>query len=385
VKEIYLDNAATTAVRQEVVSAMLPYFMDIYGNPSSLHSVGQKGKKALEEARDLIASTLTAEPHEIYFTSGATESNNLAIKGVACANKEGGRHLITSSIEHHAALNVFKLLEKEGFEITYLPVDKFGLIDPDQVEEAVRSDTILISIMLANNEIGTIEPVKEVAAIAREHGVIMHSDAVQAIGKIPVSVRDLGVDLLSLTAHKIYGPKGTGALFIRKDLKICSLFEGGHQEKAVRPGTQNIAGVVGLAKALTLASAELDSEPARIASLRDRLEKEVIARVGKVTLNGHPVKRVPNIASLNFAHLEGEALLLALDTRGIAVSTSSACTTGSDEPSHVLSATGLDPLSAKGTLRFSLGRNNSAEEVDYVIETVVDAVEQLRRFSPLTE
>ncbi len=383
--EIYLDNAATTAVRPEVAETMKPYFTEIYGNPSSLHKEGQKGKRALEKARFEIAAILEADPGEIYFTSGGTESNNLAIKGYVMANHERGRHLITSSIEHHAVHNVFQSLEDRGYKVTYLPVDQHGLIDPAAVREAIGPDTVLISIMLVNNEIGTIEPVKEIAALARERGIAVHTDAVQALGKIPVSVKDLGVDLLSFTAHKFYGPKGTGALFIRNGIKISPLFEGGHQERIIRPGTENFPGAVGLAAALKLAVAELDNEALRISELRERLENGIMSALSHVTLNGHPEKRAPGIASLNFGLIEGEALLLALDTKGIAVSTASACSAGADEPSHILTATGLDPVTARGTIRFSLGRTNTVEEIDYTIKTVIETVEQLRRLSPLGE
>jgi len=384
-KEIYLDNAATTAVRSEVIDAMQPFFAEIYGNPSSLHATGQKGKRILEQSRDEVASILQAEPNEIYFTSGGTESDNLAIKGFAFANSDHGKHLITSSIEHHAVINVFQQLEKMGYLVTYLPVDSFGLIDPEAVNNAIRPDTILISIMLANNEIGTIEPLKEITALAGERGIAVHTDAVQAVGKIPVSVTDLGVDLLSLTAHKFYGPKGVGVLYKRDGIKLTPLFEGGHQERILRPGTENIPGVAGLATALRLAARELDSETARLSTLRNSLENGIISRIKHVTFNGHPHKRVSNISSLNFAFLEGEALLLALDTKGIAVSTASACSADSDEPSHVLQAIGLDPVASRGTLRFSLGRNNTPEEIEYTIDAVAETVEQLRQLSPMRE
>lgn len=384
-KEIYLDNAATTAVRSEVIDAMQPFFAEIYGNPSSLHSTGQRGKRILEQSRDEVASILQAEPNEIYFTSGGTESDNLAIKGFAFVNSDHGKHLITSSIEHHAVINVFQQLEKMGYLVTYLPVDSFGLIDPEAVYNAIRPDTILISIMLANNEIGTIEPLKEITALADERGIAVHTDAVQAVGKIPVSVTDLGVDLLSLTAHKVYGPKGVGVLYKRDGIKLTPLFEGGHQERILRPGTENIPGVAGLATALRLAARELDSATVSLSTLRNRLEEGIISRISNVTLNGHLHKRVPNISSLNFAFLEGEALLLALDTKGIAVSTASACSADSDEPSHVLQAIGLDPVASRGTLRFSLGRNNTPEEIEYTIDAVAETVEQLRQLSPMRE
>lgn len=384
-EDIYLDNAATTVVRSEVADAMRHSFTEAYGNPSSLHATGQKGKRVLEQSRSEIASIIQAEPKEVYFTSGGTESNNLAIKGFAYANHERGNHLITSSIEHHAVLNVFQELEKHGFEVTYLPVDRFGLVNPETVKDAIRTDTVLVSIMLANNEIGTLEPLKEITALTKERRIAMHTDAVQAVGKIPVSVADLGIDMLSLSGHKFHGPKGIGVLYKRDGIKLAPLFEGGHQERMLRPGTENVPGVVGLVTALRLAVRELDPEMARLSALRDRLESGILSRIRHVTVNGHLHRRVPNISSLNFAFLEGEALLLALDTKGIAVSTASACSAGSDEPSHVLKAIGLDSLTARGALRFSLSKNNTPEEIEYVIEVVADTVEQLRQLSPIRE
>ena len=382
-KEIYLDNAATTAVRPEVAEAMKPYFTEIYGNPSSLHTVGQKAKRALEEARQTVADLLQADPGEIYFTSGGTESNNLAIKGFAYANRERGNHLITTPIEHHAALNVFQSLQNQGFEVTYLPVDRHGLVDLDALQDLIRPETILVSVMLANNEIGTIEPLPAITAMAGERGIAVHTDAVQAIGKIPLNVKNLGVDLLSLTAHKFYGPKGIGALYKRDGINSNPLFEGGHQEHILRPGTENIPGVVGLSTALSLAYQGLDSESARLKALRDRLEEGISNRIDEVTFNGHPQQRIPNISSLSFAFVEGEALVLSLDTMGIAVSTASACSAGTTEPSHVLQATGLDPLLAQGTLRLSLGRTNGTGDIDYTIDAVARAVNRLRELSPI--
>lgn len=382
-KEIYLDNAATTAVRPEVAENMKPYFTEVYGNSSSLHTVGQKAKRALEEARQTVADVLQADPGEIYFTSGGTESNNLAIKGFAYANRERGNHLITTPIEHHAALNVFQSLQNQGFEVTYLPVDRHGLVDLDVLRDSFRPETILVSIMLANNEIGTIEPLQAITDMARESGIAVHTDAVQAIGKIPLNVKNLGVDLLSLTAHKFYGPKGIGALYKRDGIKINPLFEGGHQEQILRPGTENIPGIVGLSTALSLAYQDLDSESVRLKALRDRLEEGIISRIDEVTINGHPQQRVPNISSLSFAFVEGEALVLSLDTMGIAVSTASACSAGTTEPSHVLRAIGLDPLLSQGTLRLSLGRSNSTGDIDYTIDAVASAVSRLREFSPI--
>ncbi len=381
--DIYLDNAATTAVRPEVAEAMQPYFTEIYGNPSSLHSIGQKAKHALEQSRQTVADVLQAKPGEIFFTSGGTESNNLAIKGVAYANRNRGNHLITSSIEHHAAINVFQVLENRGFETTYLPVDRHGLINLKTLEESIRPETILISVMLANNEIGTIEPIPAIASIAGKHGITLHTDAVQAAGKIPFNVKDLNVDLLSITAHKFYGPKGIGVLYKRDGVTIDPLFEGGHQERILRPGTENIPGIVGLSTALRLADQDLRSEPARLETLRNQLEEGIRNRIGQVTFNGHHQERVPNILSLSFASVEGEALVLALDTMGIAASTASACSAGTTEPSHVLKAIGLDPLLAQGTLRLSLGRMNNQKEIEYTIDSLSSAVIRLRELSPI--
>ena len=384
-KGIYLDNAATTAVHPRVVEAMLPFFSETYGNPSSLHMFGQKAKRALEDARQTVADVLRAEAKEMYFTSGGTESNNLAIKGIAYANRHRGNHLITSPVEHHAVSNVFQELENQGFEITYLPVDQYGIVDLDALRKSIRPDTILISVMLANNEIGTIEPLPEIAAIARERAILLHTDAVQAVGKVQVNVDELGVDLLSLTAHKFYGPKGTGALYVRRGTPIRALLEGGHQERVLRPGTENIPGVVGLATALRLAYQEIDSESVRLAHLRDKLETGIRERIEHVSINGHPDRRVPNISNMSFSFIEGEALLLTLDTQGIAVSTASACSAGSTEPSHVLQAIGLDPVLAQGSARFSFGRTNTEGDVDYVIDAVVETVGRLRELSPLQE
>jgi len=344
---------------------------------------GQRAKRALEEARQSVARALGAHPKEIYFTSGGTESNNLAIKGVARANGDRGRHLITSPIEHHAVLNTLHHLETEGYEVTYLPVDDRGIVDLDALEHSIRDDTSLISIMLANNETGTIEPLFEIAALARRKGIPLHTDAVQAVGKMPVNVDDLGVDLLSLTAHKLYGPKGTGALYVRHGTRIATLLHGGHQERTMRPGTENIPGIVGLAAALDLACRDLDTESARLAALRNRLERGIRDRIQDAHLNGHRESRLPNILNMSFARAEGESLLLALDTRGIAVSTGSACAAGSTEPSHVLQAMGVDSLLAQGSLRFSLGRDNDEDDIDYVLDSLAEIVPRLRELSPV--
>jgi cysteine desulfurase len=379
---LYFDHSATTPMRPEVIQAMMPYFAEHAGNPSSIHMFGQRAKRALDEARRTVADLLGAKPAEIYFTSGATESNNIAIQGAAKSYAMFGRHLITSAFEHHAVLHTFQALEKQGFQVTYLPVDEQGLVRPEEVEKALRPDTILVSIMLANNEVGTVQPIREIAGILRRRGILFHTDAVQAVGKIPVNVRELGVDMLSLTAHKFYGPKGVGALYVREGVEIAPLFFGGHQEGALRPGTQNVPGIVGLAAALRLACQEMEEESARLRRLRDLLEQSIIERIPDVHINGHPDKRLAHISNVSFAGLDGEALLLALDMQGIAVSTGSACTAGSTEPSHVLRAMGVDPLLARGSIRFSLGRDNTEEDIRFLIEVLVPAVSRLRQMAP---
>jgi cysteine desulfurase len=376
--EIYFDNAATTPMRPEVVQAMSPFFTEVCGNPSSLHMSGQRAKRAMEEARQTVASAVGAHSKEIFFTSGGTESNNLAIRGVAQAARDRGRHIITSAIEHQAVLNVCKALEKDGFDVTYLPVDKFGIVDLEALRDNIRSDTVLVSIMLANNEVGTIQPLSQVAAMTREKNILLHTDGCQAVGKMAVHVDKLGVDLLSLAGHKFYGPKGQGALYVRKGTEIVPPMQGGHQERLLRPGTENVPGIVGLATAIRLATEDLPVESARVGTLRDRLEESIRARVSDVSFNGHRELRVPNIANISFASVEGESLLLALDVKGISVSTGSACNAGSSEPSHVLRAMGLDGSLAEGSLRFSLGRQNTEAEVDAVVGAVSEVVSQLR-------
>lgn len=379
---LYFDHAATSPTRPEVVQAMLSYFTEVAGNPSSIHMFGQRAKRALDEARRTTADLLGARPDEIYFTSGATESNNIAIQGAARSYSQFGRHLITTAFEHHAVLHTFQALERQGFQVTYLPVDAQGLVRPEDVEKSLRPDTILVSIMLANNEVGTIQPVKEIAGILRRRGILFHTDAVQAVGKIPVRVEELGVDMLSLTAHKFYGPKGAGALYVRSGVEIAPLFFGGHQENALRPGTQNTPGIVGLATALRLACQEMEEESRRLRRLRDLLEQSILERIPDVRVNGHPEQRLAHISNVSFAGLDGEALLLALDMQGVAVSTGSACTAGSTEPSHVLRAMGVDPVLARGSIRFSLGRDNQEEDVRFLIEALVTAVRRLRQMAP---
>lgn len=381
-KTVYLDHAATTSVRDEVLEAMLPYFKDSFGNASSVHSFGREAKKALDTARETVAEILNADFNEIIFTSGGTESNNLAIKGVAHQYKQRGMHLITSAIEHPAVLNPMKELEKEGFTVTYLPVNEQGIVSVEVFQNAVRDDTILVSIMHANNEIGTIQPIAAIGKIARERGILMHTDAVQSVGYLNIDVDDLNVDLLTLTAHKIYGPKGVGALYVRKGVQLVPQIRGGAQERRKRAGTENTAGIVGLAKALELAHREQAAVVPKIEKLRDRL-LEGILQIPHTRLNGSRTERLPNNINVCFEFIEGESLLLNLDLKGIAGSSGSACTSGSLEPSHVLLALGLPHEIAHGSLRLTLGRDNTDAEIDYVLECLPPIVERLRQMSPL--
>ncbi len=382
-KNIYLDYAATTPVDAEVVKAMQPYFSDIYGNPSSLHSFGREARRVLEGSRGKVASFLGARPEEIVFTSGGTESNNFALKGIAYANKKKGSHIITSKIEHHAVTEPAEFLKTQGFKITYLDVDKYGLIDPEDVKKAITDETILISIMHANNEIGTIEPISGIGAIARERGIYFHADCVQTFGHIPVNVDELKVDLLSISAHKLYGPKGAGAIYIRRGTKILPFLQGGDQEKGRRASTENLAGIVGLAKAMELAEADMNSESERQVKLRNKLMNGILENIEHTILNGHPLNRLPNNVNISVEYVEGESMILNLDLEGIACSTGSACTSSSLEPSHVLLAIGLSPELAHGSLRFTLGRFTQAEDIDYVLDVLPPIVKKLRAMSPL--
>jgi cysteine desulfurase len=380
---IYMDNAATTKVTPPVLEAMLPYFTEIYGNPSSIHSFGRDARKALDRAREQVAKALGADPQEIYFTGCGTESDNWAIRGGAYARKPKGKHLITSAIEHHAVLHTMAQLEVEGFEVTYLPVDADGLVNPEDLEKAFRPDTTLVSIMMANNEIGTIQPIAELAKITKAHGALFHTDAVQAIGSVPIDVKSLNVDMLSLSGHKFHAPKGVGALYLKKGVKINPLMHGGAQERKQRPGTENIAYIVGMGVAIERAAATIDQRNAYLIPLRDRLIEGVLQNIPEVRLNGHATKRLPNNANVSVRYIEGESLLLSLDLVGIAASSGSACTSGSLDPSHVLLAIGLPHEIAHGSLRFSLSEDNTMEEVEYVISELTKIVERLRAMSPL--
>ncbi len=380
---IYMDNAATTRVSKPVVEAMLPYLTEIYGNPSSIHAFGRDARKALDRAREQVAKALGADPQEIYFTGCGTESDNWAIRGGAYARKAKGKHLITSAIEHHAVLHAMAQLEKEGFEVTYLKVDADGIVNPEDLEKAFRPDTTLVSIMMANNEIGTIQPIAELAKITKAHGVLFHTDAVQAIGSVEIKVKSLGVDMLSLSGHKFHAPKGVGALYLRKGVKISPLMQGGAQERSQRPGTENIASIVGMGVAIEKAAATIAERNAYLTPLRDRLIEGILTGIPEVRLNGHPTKRLSNNANVSVRYIEGEALLLSLDLVGIAASSGSACTSGSLDPSHVLLAIGLPHEIAHGSLRFSLSEESTAEEVEYVIAELKKIVERLRAMSPL--
>jgi cysteine desulfurase len=382
-RTIYMDHSATTFVKPEVVTAMIPYFTEHFGNPSSIYGIARESKKAIDAARVQTAKALGADPDEIYFTSGGSESDNWAIKGVAFANRKRGNHIITTQIEHHAVLHSCQYLEKEGFEVTYLPVDQYGLVDPAVLEKAITEKTILISIMYANNEIGTIEPIAELGAIARKHKVYFHTDAVQAIGSVPIDVKAQNIDLLSLSAHKFYGPKGTGALYIKKGVRIENLIHGGGQERRRRAGTENIAGIVGMGKAIEMATADIPGHAAMIRAMRDRLIKGVLETISHTRLNGHPEKRLAGNFNVSFEFIEGESMLLWLDDEGICASTGSACTSGSLEPSHVLLATGLPVEISHGSLRLSLGDANTDKDVDFVLEVLPKVVKKLRDMSPL--
>jgi len=384
-RSVYMDHSATTPVKPEVVQAMLPYFTEIYGNASSVHAFGREARKGVMSARQTIADFIGAHADELYFTAGGTESDNWAIRGVAYANKAKGNHIITTTIEHHAVLHVCEMLEKEGFEVTYLKTDADGLISLKDLEAAIRPNTTLISIMAVNNEIGTIQPIEEIGHIAKKHGVLFHTDAVQALGKIELDVNKQNIDLMSFSAHKLYGPKGIGALYVRKSVRIKNLMDGGAQEKKRRPGTENVPGIIGFGKAVELAAEGFEESNARLIRLRDKMIAGIEATIPYIRLNGHRTKRHPGNVNFCFEFIEGESLLLSLDLVGVAASSGSACTSGSLDPSHVLMAIGLTHEIAHGSLRLSLGEFTTDEDVDYVIEQLKPIVERLRSYSPLYE
>jgi len=382
-RNIYLDHNATTPVHPEVLEAMLPYLKEKFGNASSIHSFGREAKVALEDAREKVAKLFNCAPSEIYFTSGGTESDNLAVKGVAFANRNKGKHIITSSIEHHAVLESCKYLQKEGFETTFLLVDKYGFVDPDELGKNIRNDTILVTIMHANNEIGTIQPIEELARITKEKGIYFHTDAVQSAGKLSLNTEKMPIDLASISGHKIYGPKGVGAIYIRKGVRITPLAHGGHHERSRRAGTENIPGIVGLGKAAEIALRDMGNQHQHLKSLTEAFLKTLNEKIMDISLNGHPEKRVPSTLNISFKGVEGESIILSLDMKGVAVASGSACTSGSLEPSHVLSALEIDPAIAQSSIRFSFGRENTMEDVDYVCEVLPEIIERLRSMSPI--
>lgn len=381
--KIYMDNAATTRITQPVLEAMMPYLTGCYGNPSSVYETGREARKAIEKARQQTAEALGAQPGEIYFTGCGTESDNWALRGAAYARRDKGKHIITSAIEHHAMLHTAQQLEKEGFQVTYLPVDGEGLVDPAELEKAMRPDTTLVSVMMANNEIGTLQPIEELGRIAKAHGALMHTDAVQAIGSVAIDLAKLPVDLLSLSGHKFHAPKGVGALYVRKGTSISRFMLGGAQERGQRAGTENLASIVGLGAAIQLAAENLPRHNAYLTQLRDAMIDGIMERIPHVRLNGHPRKRLPGNVNVSVRYLEGESMLLNLDLRGIAASSGSACTSGSLDPSHVLLAIGLPHEIAHGSLRFSLSEDNTLEEVEQVVDELEKIVRRLRSMSPL--
>jgi len=380
---LYLDYAATTPVHPDVVKEMIPFFSDYYGNPSSIHSIGQEAREGIEVARTRIATLIGARPEEIVFTSGGSEADNFALKGIAFSKENKGNHIITTNIEHHAVLETARFLQKRGLKVTYLKVDRDGLVDPQDVKHAITAGTILVSIMHANNEVGTLQPISEISRITSEAGVYFHTDSVQTVGHLPVDVKKLGLDMMSMSAHKLYGPKGVGALYLRRGIRITPLIHGGQQEYGRRASTENVPGIVGFGKAAEIALKEIDTEAERITSLRNKLIKGLMERIDRIQLNGHPTKRLPNNVNISVEFVEGESLCLNLDMEGICSSTGSACSSSSAEPSHVLSALGIPPQLAHGSLRFSLGKWTTGDEIDRVIETLSRIVSKLRAISPL--
>ena len=379
----YFDNAATTPVREEVLQEILPYFREYYGNASSIYSIAKESKKALEAARAKVAAAIGATPDEIYFTAGGSESDNMALRGVVNASKKEKKHIITTKIEHHAILHTAEFLETKGVDVTYLSVDEFGKISLEELENAICPETVLISVMFANNEIGTIQPIAEIGEVAKKHGVLFHTDAVQAVGHVPIDVEKLQVDLLSMSGHKLGAPKGIGAIYIRKGTRISPLIFGGAQEKKLRAGTENIAGIVGLGKAAELAVAEMEETTKKLIALRDKLIHGILESIPDSRLNGHPTDRLPGNCNISFSYIEGESLLLLLDALGIAASSGSACTSGSLDPSHVLMAIGLPHETAHGSLRLTIDRENTEEQVDFILEKLPGLVQRLRDMSPV--
>lgn len=383
-KNVYMDYSATTPVKKEVLDAMLPYFSEHFGNPSSLYSIAQESKEALEKARGQVASLIGAKANEVFFTAGGSEADNWALEGVADALKDKGNHIITTKIEHHAILHTAEYLEKHGIDVTYLDVDAEGRVNPEDVENAITDKTVLISIMMVNNEVGTIEPIKEIAEIAHNHGILLHTDAVQALGNVPIDVDNMGIDLMSMSGHKIYGPKGVGALYIRKGTKISNFIHGGAQEMKKRAGTENLAGIVGFGKAAELANENLEIHINRVSELRDYFISEVTSKIPDTIVNGSMEHRHPGNANISFEYIEGESMLILLDMNGISVSTGSACSSKSLTPSHVLSAMGIPVERIHGTLRFTIGDPTTKEDIDYVIEKLVEIVQKLRELSPVS-
>lgn len=382
-KPIYMDNASTTKISPEVLDSMMPYLKTEYGNPSSIYSLGRESRKAIENAREQVSKVLQCDTNEIYFTSGGSESDNWAIKGIAFANEKKGKHIITTNIEHHAVLHTCEYLKKYGFEITYLPVKSNGIIDINDLKNAIRKDTTLISIMYANNEIGSIQPIKEIGEIAREKNIYFHTDAVQAIGNIPIDVNELNINLLSLSAHKFHGPKGVGVLYIRKGVNISNMIHGGGQERGMRAGTENVASIVGLGKAIEIATKDIQKKSQYIINLREELIKGIMNSIPDTILNGDSINRLPGNINVCFKYIEGESILLMLDLKGICASSGSACTSGSLNPSHVLLAIGLPHEIAHGSLRLTLSEENTQEEIEYVLETLPPIIQNLRNMSPL--
>lgn len=379
----YFDHAATTPVDPRVLQKMLPYFTENFGNPNSQHACGRRAAAAVDEARDTVASLIGAKPSEIYFTSGGTESDNWALRGAAHANAERGKHLIVSAVEHPAMISTAKELQKEGFEVTFAAVDEFGKVDLQKLKDSIRPDTTFIGVMTANNEIGTLQPVAEISALARERGIVFFTDAVQAAGALKLNVKEPTVDMLSFSGHKFYGPKGVGVLYVRSGVRVGKIITGGHQERSMRGGTTNVPGIVGLAEAFRLANEEMAQNNAHVSAIRDRFIARVLREIPYVKLNGHPKDRLPNNANFSFRYIEGESLLFSLDLAGIAVSSGSACSSGSLEPSHVLLATGLPEGLAHGSIRFSFGKENTAEQIDIAVEKLKEIVVRLRNLSPL--